>query len=144
MIEYFLGSMITLVVVVVINRTIRKTINLSRPNGQLIQYSQSYLYSLLKPFIPGSGYGFRPIKESQSLKYQKELYVKIMVVENQAYWIRENALFVADFVEGELIKESSKKVDTMDMDKVQLEKMIFIVEQLTEGGPNDYGSSRKS
>lgn len=144
MIEYFLGSMVTLIVVIVINRTIRKTINVNQTTGRLIEYSQSYLYLLLKPFIPNSGYGFRPIKESQSLKYQKDLYVKIMVVENQAYWIRENALFVADFVEGELIKESSRKVDTMDMDKVQLEKMIFIVEQLTEGGPNDYGSSRKS
>jgi hypothetical protein len=53
-------------------------------------------------------------------------------------------LFVAEMVNGELMKESSRQVDTMSMDKVQLERMMFVVEQLAEGGPNDHGRPRKS
>jgi hypothetical protein len=39
---------------------------------------------------------------------------------------------------------SAKQVDIMSMDKVQLEKMIYIVEQLREGMPNDSWDSGQS
>jgi len=142
-VEYFLGALTTLIVIVVTNKVLRKKVE-GNKEIPVIRYNQSHIYSLLKPLLPGSGFGFRPIKESQSLKYQKDVYVKIMVIENKAYWIKDNALFVADMVNGELMKESSKQVDTMAMDKVQLERMMFVVEQLTEGSPNDHGGPRKS
>jgi hypothetical protein len=33
-------------------------------------------------------------------------------------------------------------VDTMGMDKVQLDKMLFIMDQLRDGNKNDSGDSR--
>jgi hypothetical protein len=41
--------------------------------------------------------------------------MKVMVVSNKAYWIKNNALYVADVVEGEVQKETTKEVDTMSM-----------------------------
>lgn len=142
--EYFFGAITTLIVIVVTNRVLRSRVDIKKTNVPLIRYNQSHIYSLVKPLLPSGGFGFRPIKESQSLKYQKDVYIKIMVIENQAYWIKDNALFVAEMVNGELMKESSRQVDTMSMDKVQLERMMFVVEQLTEGSPNDHGGPRKS
>jgi hypothetical protein len=37
--------------------------------------------------------------------------------------------------------DSVKPVDIMGMDAVELEKMIFIIEKLTEGTANDSGDS---
>jgi hypothetical protein len=139
--EYFLGSVATLISVAVFNIFLRKGITNKKLEMPILKYSQSHIHVLLKPFMPSNSVRFKPIKESQSLKYHKDIYIKIMVMENKAYWIRDNTLFVADVVDGELVKETSRQVDTMSMDKVQLEKVMFVVEQLTEDSSNDHGSS---
>jgi hypothetical protein len=55
-------------------------------------------------------------------------------VESQAYWIRSNVFYTADLNEMGLVDfDSARPVDTMTMSKVQLDKMSFIVEKLTEG-----------
>jgi hypothetical protein len=38
-------------------------------------------------------------------------------------------------------KESTRRVDTMAMDKVELDKMLFIMDQLRDRNINDSGSS---
>lgn len=142
--EYFIGSMATLIAVISANKFLKFKIQKSGLEMPSFKYTQSHIHVLLSPFMPSNSLNFKKLKDSQSLKYQKDIYVKIMVIENQAYWIRENTLFVADVIDGELVKDSSRQVDTMTMDKVQLEKVMFIVEQLTEGSSNDHGSSSKS
>jgi hypothetical protein len=43
--------------------------------------------------------------------------------------------------EGYVDKETTRRVDTMGMDKVELDKMLFIMDQLRDGKINDSGSS---
>jgi hypothetical protein len=81
-----------------------------------------------------------PKLATQSQKYIENTYVKVMIVDEEAYWIKDNRLFVAKMNEGEVDKESTREVDTMSMSKVQLEKTMFVVEKLTEG-ENDTGNS---
>jgi hypothetical protein len=69
------------------------------------------------------------------------MYVRVMVVDDQAYWIKDNTFFTADMVDDNLDNDSTRTVDTMGMDEVQLKKMIFIVDKLTEGTSNDRGDS---
>jgi len=139
-VEYFLGSLITLITVVSVNRLIRK--QLSKNTIPRIRYSQSHVYSLVQPMIDKE-FSLPPIKKTQATSYQEAQFVRVMVVDNEAYWIKDNKLFVAQFVDGEVDKNTTSEVDTMSMDKLQLEKTMFVVEKLTEGFSNDSGNSRK-
>jgi hypothetical protein len=65
-------------------------------------------------------------------------------MDDKAYWIKNNTVFVSEIIDGDLssISESTAKVvDMMALDKVELDKMVFIVETLTEGLTNDSSGS---
>jgi len=125
--EYFLGSISTIIAVVAVNILTRK--NLSK-NKFKVKTSQSYLYKLLSDIAIKDMEKYS--KEKQSSKYLKNHSVKVMIVENKAYWIKDNQLYVADCTRGDIDGDSTSKVDTMAMDAVELEKTIFIVEKLSE------------
>lgn len=70
--------------------------------------------------------------------------MRFLTMDNQAFWIKDNTVFVSDVLDGDLssINESTTRVvDMMTLDKVELDKMIFIIEKLTEGLLNDSGNS---
>lgn len=65
-------------------------------------------------------------------------------MEGKAYWIQDNKVYVSELEDGDLssINESTTQVvDMMALDKVELDKMVFIVETLTEGLANDSSGS---
>jgi hypothetical protein len=80
-------------------------------------------------------------KVTQATKHNQKTQVRVIFTEEEAYWITNNKLYVAQLIDGIVDEESTKVVDTMTMDKVQLDRMIFIVEKLTEGLTNDSGNS---
>lgn len=59
--------------------------------------------------------------------------MRFLLLNGKAYWITDNAVFVADVDDQGIIEESKKVVDTMAMDDVQLKEIEFIVNKLTEG-----------
>jgi hypothetical protein len=83
-------------------------------------------------------------KKRQSSNYAKKAYVRILVFEKKAYWIRDNALYVADFSSGMVDHDTAQRVDTMAMNKVELQKTMMIVEKLREGKDYDTGSAGES
>jgi hypothetical protein len=100
------------------------------------------VFETIKPALPILN-ELREIPETQASKYFDSKYtVKVMMFENQAYWIKDNSVFVADIVDGNVDKSGAKVIDTMAMDKVQLDRLSFIVETLTKGRSNDSGNSR--
>lgn len=132
--EYFAGAMITLVAIMVTRKFITTKIN----NKILISYSQSNVYDLIAPFLP------RVISDppiTQASRHYDTLYTKILTVDDKAYWIKENTFYSASVIDGEIDRDSAQPVDTMAMDKVQLDKMIFIIETLTKGDFDDYRNS---
>jgi len=134
--EYFVGAMITLVAIF----AARKIISKQKDNNKIIiSYSQSNVYKLLMPFLPDIKYE-API--TQASKYYDQIYTRILVVDGMAYWIKDNTFYSAQMVDGDIDRESATPVDTMAMDKVQLDKMIFIIETLTKGDFDDYRDSR--
>lgn len=132
--EYFVGALLTLITVAVANRLISKQV--ASANNSPIKYSQSHVYLLASELIFGSSKLEKA--PTQSSKYNEDQYTKVVVSEDKAYFIKDNAFFVADIVDGSIDKESTKKVDTMSMDDVELKKMIYIVEALKEGDTDDY------
>ena len=139
--EYVVGAILTLVIVAVSNRLISK--QLQKQKRTVIRYSQSHIYSVIAPMMFGLDARI-PVRKSQSTNYHEEAYVRIVVVDGKAYWIRENSFYTADIVDGVVDKESTKQVDTMSMNDVELKKMMVIVETLREGGNDASGGTGKS
>ncbi len=136
--EYLLGSIVTLIVLFILQKNLSKTITEQDPID--IRYRQSHIFQMVKPFL--SFETTRKKIRSQSSIHQDKMHVRVIIIDNQVFWILENVLYVADQVDGMIDKETTKPVDTINMDKVQLEKMIFIVETLTEGKSDEDWDTR--
>ena len=81
----------------------------------------------------------------QSFNHFISQNVRVVLTDNLAYWIKDGIFLQADLDEtGKILEETSRKVDIMSMDSVQLMKMSYIVDKLTEGKPNDNRSSGNS
>lgn len=69
--------------------------------------------------------------------------VRIVITGSTAYWIFDNNVFQAPIAEdGTVDYQSALPIDTMGMNKVELDKLSFIVEKLTEGNDDDRSNSR--
>ena len=137
--EYFLGSLITLLIMAYFSKRTRQVMSKKLKSVQL---SQSYIDSLvsqkiLDVLLPPEK------KKTQSTNHFKKDEVRVIVIEGEAYWIVNQTLYVANLVNGTVDNDTTRKVDTMTMDDVQLEKTQFIVQKLTEGKGNDSGYPRK-
>jgi len=128
--EYFIGSIVTVATILFFGKLFSRKIE--PPRRLSVNYSQSYIHEIVKPALPFLEY-LKPPLETQGTKFNKELYTRIIIVDDLAYWIADNQFFVAPFEDGFVKKEYQKLVDTMTMSSVELEKMAFIVEKLTEG-----------
>jgi hypothetical protein len=128
--EFLLGFILAIVTTLVFRFFIIKNINQS--GSWSIKYSQTRMHEIIKNHIPEYEFELKaPITQSQN--HRKSMYTRVVFVENQAYWIKNNTLFVADMEEGMVNEDTTREVDTMGMNKVQLEKVIHIVDALTEG-----------
>lgn len=136
--EYLIGSLLTIFTMVIFSRNIRRVHSQGIPNT--VKYSQSYTHTLLMPLMPYLVPGGTR-KDTQASKHLKKTQVRVIFTEEEAYWIANSKLYVAKLIDGFVDEASTTVVDTMTMDKVQLDKMIFIVEKLTEGLANDSSSS---
>jgi hypothetical protein len=136
--EFLLGSVATILAILVLRAAIIK--DLDKNSKISIRYSQSHIYEIIKEFIPDNFF-LKKQRDTQSRLYEKSMYTRVVFLDNEAYWIKNNALFVADMEEGVVAENTARVVDTMGMDKVQLEKVIHIVEALTEGRKDDSGYS---
>lgn len=139
--EYFLGSLITIAIIAAILFAIKKSkVKLDRTT---VRYSQTHIYEIIERFVPTNQELTKPIKTQASVHWDK-LHIRVLVLGNKAYWIKDHAFYVANIVDGEIDEDSTSQVDTMAMDAVQLNKMLNIVEELTKGSSNDYWDSGKS
>lgn len=126
--EYIIGSAVTLFSIYFINRFIKR--ELDSEGIVSITYSQSHIHNLINPFLPDNS-ELVLLKPTQATKHMEETQLRVIIVEDKAYWIKDNDFFVADLIDGLVDRESARLVDTMSMSKVELEKIIFIVEKLT-------------
>jgi hypothetical protein len=103
-----------------------------------VVYRQSHIKLLTQ--VADQYFFMPPPLATQARKILEKSQIRIIFSENRAYWIKNNMFLQADLVDGEVDDSTTKVVDTMTMDKVELDKMIFIVQKLTEGITNDGGN----
>jgi hypothetical protein len=135
--QYLAGSIVTLITMFIVTKLINHPKNIVKTVKT--NFSQSRQYELVADFIP-----ITPIKPviTQSMKHDRKQYTRIFFIGNDAYWIEDSRVYTARFENGIIDHENKKTVDMTTIDKVELEKMIFVVERLTEGLSDDSGNSR--
>ena len=135
--EYLLGSIVTSITMLVMYKWLEKKSSLKKPIKVDIRQSKNYA-SLMKIFMPEPSF---EKATTQSQKHFDKIHLRILILDGNAYWIANNIFYTADIVNGDIDKDNARQVDTMTMDKVQLKKMMFIIEKLTEGLENDSWNS---
>jgi hypothetical protein len=78
---------------------------------------------------------------TQSKIHHDKANIKVIIFDNDAYWIKDNIFYKAPLVDELIDKDAAEQVDTIHMDKVQLDKMLFIMDKLREGINDDSRSS---
>lgn len=138
--EYILGALTSFIFMLYWHKKIGG--KKSRKLFTKVKYTQSHYYSLIS-FAANTIVALEPVQiKTQSTNHFDGLHTRVFVVENQAYWISNNTVYKADFSQGYVDKESTSEVDIITMDGVELKKMIFIIEKLTEGqNKNERGNT---
>lgn len=138
--EYLLGSVMTLVILFVAakkfssSKTMKVRVN--------VKYNQTRAFELSRPLnLIDEVMKFVTNKMvTQATKHHDSLHVKVVIADNEAYWISNNKFYVADVMDRMVVQESAREVDTMVMDDVQLKKISEIVEILREEDGHDSSS----
>ena len=136
--EYLIGSFTTFVLIFFMSFLIK---DLSLKQKLSVRYSQSHIFDLVSPLLPPISNKPNRQRNSQSKKYEEKTNVRVIIVENIAYWVRENVFYKAQVFGNGVNPDTTQVVDTIGMDSVELDKMLFIMDRLREGLNNDSGST---
>jgi len=98
-----------------------------------ISYSQSYMHYRLRSFIPKNTTVREKIPSQIDQHIQKNM-VKIVVIDGSAYWVADNIFYVADMQNGSVLSDTVRQIDTVNMSKEELDKMLVILDNLKDGG----------
>lgn len=101
----------------------KKSLPVYRQSDSVIMFNNRIDKILEQPKMP----------KTQAMKHVDQYTLRAIVVDDNMYWIINNAFYMADIVDGNIEENTTRLVDTMTMDKVQLDKMMFIVDKLREG-----------
>jgi len=69
----------------------------------------------------------------EEMEEEEEQGISVAYVEDKAYWVLNNTFYQADIVDGEIDRESSRPIDPFKMSSKDIMKMLFILDNLTEG-----------
>jgi len=119
---------------------IKGVVKNKKKNNLKMIHRQSDVHKLLKYFfsIPLSS---NENNFSQLTKHKQKGIIKVIVLGDQAYWVSNNIFYVADAVDGKVQKSTAKPVDIESLPKVDLDKMLFILDSLRDGKRDDSGST---
>jgi hypothetical protein len=136
--EYFLGSVLTMIAMFITTRLI--SFENTKVKDIPFRYSQSHIHETISPLIPDLVYYKKEIIR-QSSKQEERTNIKVVIFDNKAYFVKDGTFYCAEMHGTEIDGANATLVDTMGMDKVQLDKMLFIMDQLRDGKKNDSGNS---
>jgi hypothetical protein len=138
--EFILGILFAFATIFFVRKVVLSDSVVANLAVQKIVYRQTYIYELTAPFL--QNYSAKiSMPKTQSFEHEAKNKLRIFIADDKAYWIKNNAFYEANFVDGMVDESTTKVVDTIGMNKVELDKMIFIVQQLTEGMTNDGGNT---
>ena len=102
-------------------------------------YKQSDMHRFMKNFF--SKVPFEKNQKSQMTKREQDNIVQIVAVDDKAYWVANNVFYVSDLIDDRPDIENATPVDTSNMSKDDIDKMLFILDNLDRGNRNERGST---
>ena len=109
-------------------------------SNKRVIYRQSDTHAFLKEFF--SRQTSQTKKKSQLEQRKETQSTKIIITEDDiAYWVSDNIFLSTDVIDGRPDFENARPVDTSSMSKKELDKMLFILDNLGRGDKNERGSS---
>lgn len=105
-----------------------------------VRYTQSDKHQTILNLVPQKLNSKKEI-ESQSVKHAASTMIKIIVIDNKAYWIKDNIFYSAEADSGDIVEHTTEPVDVSSMSKKDIDKMLFILDNLRRGKENDSGSA---
>jgi hypothetical protein len=106
-----------------------------------IKYRQSDIYEMIKNVIPKQRFD-KPKFMTQSEKHIQKNMLKVVISEDRAYWILGNVFYTANAIDGRVDENTVKPLDVDNMSRIELDKMLSILDDLKQGvGPDDSGSA---
>jgi len=139
--KYYIGFFIAFVLMFLIAKLQFKYNILEEPYVKNLKISQSTIHNASLFLNRISNKKIKNNKETQSKLYNSRINIKVIIMDNQAYWIKDNVFYTANMVGDNVDKDTTRVVDTMVMNRVQLDKMMFIIDRLREGTLNDSGGT---
>jgi hypothetical protein len=103
-------------------------------------YRQSDMHRMLKYFFSLEV----PTNQKSSSQLTKRIeqdMIKVLVMGNQAYWVSDNTFYVAKAFDGEVLPNTAEPVDIENMSRKDIDKMLFILDNLKNGKEKDDSSS---
>ena len=137
--EYFIGFLVSIISFIILNKIIK---NVAKQRIATPVFTQSRKLALVKYYVLSS---LQPKQQpkKQSTEYLKKNSIMAYFWGSNVYWIENGFLVTAKLKDNQIDENTKKKVDTHSLDKVELDKMVFIVDKLTEGKKNDSSDSGK-
>ena len=105
-----------------------------------VLYRQSDMHNILKDFFFKDIFDDKVVT-SQSKIWKEKQTTRVVIIDQKAYWVSNNMFYVGDAVEGKVRPETGKPLDTTKMSKKEIDKMLFILDNLKNGKLNDSGSA---
>jgi archaellin len=105
-----------------------------------ILYRQSDMHNILKDFFFKDIFDDK-IVTSQSKIWKEKQTTRVVIIDQKAYWVSNNMFYVGETVDGKVKPETGRPLDTTKMSKREVDKMLFILDNLKNGKINDSGSA---
>ena len=106
-----------------------------------IKYRQSDIHEMIKNVIPKQKFD-KPKFITQSQRHVQKNMLRVVIEKNKAYWILNNVFYIADDIDGRVDENTARPLDVENMSKVELDRMLSILDDLKQGvGPDDSGST---
>jgi len=137
--EYIFGFLSTIIAFYIFNLMTKK-VNYSKIHIPI--FTQSRKVQLIKDYIDNV-IAPKPEIKTQSKEHTKKNSIKAFFLADNVYWIENGFLVMARLTDNGIDETTKKKVDTHSLNKVELDKISFIVDKLTEGNKDDSGNSGK-
>ena len=135
--EYFFIVVLTLIafcsIIIIMNKKRKKSFS-------KILYRQSDMHNILKDFFFKDIFDNKVVT-SQSKIWKEKQTTRVVIIDQRAYWVSNNMFYVGDTVDGKVKPETGKPLDTTKMSKREIDKMLFILDNLKNGKLNDSGSA---
>lgn len=103
-------------------------------------YRQSDMHNMLKVFFSLDINDSKPVS-SQIKKRKEEKVTSVVILNNKAYWVKDNIFYVGEAVNGEVLPETGIPIDTNILSESEINKLLFILDNLKGGKTNDSGST---